>query len=252
MSSKFSKVISVKGDRNYIIGDIHGCIDELEFMLIHLETQEKLTKKDLVLFIGDYVDRGKDSQIVIELLIDFKQRYPNTIFLKGNHEDMFIDFLELGDGQLGESYLYNGGVETIQSYGLSVFDPPKSIAGAIPDEHKKFLLDLESIAVVNNFICVHGGLNPIRKLEEQLDTEIFWIREQFIAYEHRFKKTVLFGHTPYQEIMVNLPYKIGLDTGLVFGNKLSCLETTEGKLFQIYRGDTNVQVSACDLSLSFR
>jgi len=252
VSSEFSKITSVKGDRNYIVGDIHGCVGELEVLLNHLEDKEKLTKNDMVLFIGDYVDRGKDSKSVIDLLLFFQKMFPKTVFLKGNHEDMFIDFLELGSGQLGESYLYNGGVETIQSYGLSVFDPPKSIESAIPEEHKKFLLDLESIAVVGNFICVHGGLNPVRKLEEQIDSEIFWIREQFIAYEHRFKKTVLFGHTPYQEIMINLPYKIGLDTGLVFGNKLSCLEITEGKLFQIYRGDTNVQISACDLSLSNR
>ena len=70
--------------------------------------------------------------------------------------------------------------------------------------------------------------------------DLLWIREDFFAHPHDLPYTVVFGHTPQREVGFDLPYKIGIDTGLVYGGKLTCLEITEKKLFQIERGSRQV------------
>lgn len=231
----------------YVIGDLHGCPKEPETLLRFLEEKEGLTEQDIVIFVGDYIDRGPDSKAVVELVLDFRRRFPATRFLKGNHEDMLLDFLGFG-GNLGQAFLYNGGVETIQSYGITVFAPPSEMVSALPPSHFKFYCELESIVIVKNFICVHAGLNPLRDLNAQNDSDVFWIRDEFLNSVHSFKKTVIFGHTPHREIFHHLPYKLGIDTGLVFGNKLSCVELVSGHVFQIARESSDVVRSTLDMS----
>jgi serine/threonine protein phosphatase 1 len=245
-----STITNISAERVYVIGDIHGCPDELEVLLRSLEVQQGLGQKDTTVFLGDFIDRGPNSKAVIDLLIDFKSKFPATVFLKGNHEDMLLDFLGY-DGRLGQAFLYNGGVETIQSYGISVFSPPEEMRSALPPAHLAFYLNLLSIVRIDDFVCVHAGLNPLRELNAQNDADVFWIRDEFISNLHSFEVTVVFGHTPYREVLVHLPYKIGIDTGLVFGNKLSCLELRSGSVFQIARGAAEVTTGKIELKGSF-
>lgn len=242
-----SRISETSGERIFVIGDLHGCPDEPALILRWLEEEEGIRDNDLVVLLGDYIDRGPDSKGVIDLALDFKRRYPRTRFLKGNHEDMLLDFLGFG-GHLGQAFLYNGGLETIQSYGISVFAPPAEMVNAMPADHFKFFCDVESILQIDDFICVHAGLNPLRDVDTQNDNDVFWIRDEFLHNIHSFNKTVVFGHTPHQDIFIHLPYKLGLDTGLVFGNKLSCLELRSGKLLQVARQGKEVEVQMVDLS----
>lgn len=234
------------GSRIYVIGDIHGCVAEPTILLRFLEEKEGVSENDLVVFLGDYIDRGPNTKSVVDLVLDFRSRFPKTRFLKGNHEDMLLDFLGFG-GNLGQAFLYNGGLETIQSYGITVFAPPNEMVSALPPDHFKFFCELESILRVNDFICVHAGLNPLRDLTAQNDSDVFWIRDEFLHNIHPFRHTVVFGHTPHREVFQHLPYKIGIDTGLVFGNKLSCLELTTGRLLQVSRDKTEVVESKLDM-----
>ena len=95
--------------------------------------------------------------------------------------------------------------------------------------------------VMEPFICVHAGINPSKPLAKQTDVDLLWIRDEFIHNPHRFPYTVIFGHTPRNAVLFDLPYKIGLDTGLVYGNKLSCLEIVEKVLYQITRGQKDIK-----------
>ncbi len=244
-----SVVQEASGNRIYVIGDIHGCPEEPSILIDFLENEEKVAYDDLIVFLGDYIDRGPSSKEVIDLMLEVRSKFPRTRFLKGNHEDMLLDFLGYG-GRLGQAFLYNGGLETIQSYGISVFSPPEEMTDALPPDHFRFLRELESIVAINNFICVHAGLNPLRDINAQNDSDVLWIREEFIGNPHSFRKTIIFGHTPHQELLVHLPYKVGLDTGLVFGNKLTCLELTSGNVFQVPRGASKVKKSQIDLKKS--
>ncbi len=236
-----STITEASGKRVFVVGDLHGCVDETGIFLRFLESEEGLSDDDCVIFVGDYIDRGPNSRGVVDLMIEFKRKYPRTRFLKGNHEDMLLDFLGFG-GRMGEAFLYNGGLETIQSYGISVFASPEQMVKAFPPEHFQFYNTLESIIRVDDFLCVHAGLNPLRPITAQNDADIYWIRDDFIHNPHPYGVTVLFGHTPHQEILLDIPYKIGLDTGLVFGNKLTCLEIKTKRVYQIYRNSTDVHV----------
>lgn len=231
------------GERVFVIGDVHGCSEELRTLLAFLRDQKELSHDDLVVFLGDYIDRGPDSRGVLDTLVSFKEEFPATMFLKGNHEDMLMDFLGFG-GNLGHAFLYNGGLETIQSYGISVFSPPHEMIRLLPESHFNFFKSLESVVSVRDYYLVHAGLNPEVSLEDQSGEDLFWIREAFLDAAHEFGKTIVFGHTPHREIFDNRPFKIGLDTGLVFGNKLSCLELFSNTVFEVYRGSDEVVTSS--------
>ncbi len=236
-----SQISEVSGKRLYAIGDLHGCPEELEVLLQHLRTAEGLGAEDTVVFLGDFIDRGPDSKNVVELCIQFKNEFPSARYLKGNHEDMLLDFLGYG-GRMGQAFLYNGGIETIQSYGISVFSPPEEMVQALPESHYKFYQELESILVNDDFVFVHAGLNPLRDLRAQNDGDIFWIRDEFINNVHPFKKLIVFGHTPHRDVLIHKPFKLGIDTGLVFGNKLTCVELRGGRQLQVERGKKVVEV----------
>jgi len=225
--------------RLYAIGDIHGCAKELGLLLSHLVNKEKLTSEDAVVFIGDYIDRGPDSRGVIQELLSFKNKFPNTSFLRGNHEDMFLSFLGF-EGRQGKVYLFNGGQICLKSYGIPDTRAPEDVLGDIPPQHLSFLLELEKGVKAGKYLFVHAGLNPLVDLDSQDDRDLYWIRDEFIMNIHKFDSTVIFGHTPYQDIVFHLPYKIGIDTGVVFGNTLSCIELTESKIIQIKRDDTKI------------
>lgn len=223
--------------RTYVIGDIHGCLDELALLLEGLP----LEPADRLVFLGDYVDRGPDSKSVISYLVHRQRtRSEEMIFLKGNHEDMFLSYMGF-PGKYGDMFLYNGGGATLLSYGAAPHNQGSAdILLVIPPEHIKFLKELRSYYITDNYLCVHAGINPQKMLEEQNEEELLWIRDEFIMNPHELPYTVLFGHTPQEKVLFHLPYKIGLDTGLVYGNRLSCLELKERTLFQVTRGKKDV------------
>ena len=162
------------------------------------------------------------------------------IFLKGNHEDMFLAFLGY-DGHYGDAFHWNGGDATLASYGLQglpgrsgrrapAAGPPRLSPGAADARLRRPLL-----------------LRPCRRASDaaarrpRREEDLLWIREEFIAAPHPFPYTVLYGHTPQRDVRIHLPFKIGLDTGLVYGNRLSCLELSTRELWQIDRGARAVE-----------
>ena len=221
----------------FVIGDIHGCAGELRYLIEGLP----LEAGDRLVFLGDYVDRGPDSSGVVSYLLELRAKSPyEFVFLKGNHEDMLLSYLGL-PGQYGDMFLINGGRMTLESYGLSVEDPTQELLPQIPQSHIDFYQSLRNYYIAEPFLCVHAGIDPLKSLEDQTEIDLFWIRNQFIYRSHMLPYIVLFGHTPQNNVLYDLPYKIGLDTGLVYGNKLSCLETREKMLYQISRGKRSVQ-----------
>jgi serine/threonine protein phosphatase 1 len=191
------------------VGDIHGCLDHLERLIARVRP----TAADRVVFLGDFIDRGPDGRGVIEFLIDFGRRFPNSVFLKGNHEAMFLDFLAGRDQVL---FLYNGGGTTLESY-------REEEGIRIPKAHLDFLEGLPAFYETGGFIFVHAGLRPGIPLEKQREQDLLWIREEFIASDYEWGKTVVFGHTPLREPLLE-KNKIGIDTGAVYGYILTCCD----------------------------
>ena len=208
-------------DKIFVVGDIHGCPDKLRALMAKIPIN---FTNDQLIFIGDYIDRGPSSFEVVDYLIDFKKRVPGTIFLKGNHEDMLENYL---DGSDRFSYLLNGGQRTLDEY-LKRSDNHKSFP--IPSEHLEFFNSLELYYQTEAYIIVHAGLREKVSLEAQEKRDLLWIRNEFIYSNFDFGKRVIFGHTPFQEPLVQ-PNKIGIDTGAVYGNRLTCIQIPEIKFF---------------------
>ncbi|PKL35645.1 MAG: serine/threonine protein phosphatase [Spirochaetae bacterium HGW-Spirochaetae-1] len=212
----------------YLIGDIHGNLEEL-MSLVHkvkLDYQEG----DTVIFLGDYIDRGNFSFEVVEYLIALAKKL-NVVFLKGNHEDMLEKYLKGDEG--GEAWLYNGGEATIRSY-------TKNYGSfKLPPSHADFFRDLGMYYEGDDFIAVHAGLNPEEEdIYLQRERDLLWIREKFFRSGKKWDKTVIFGHTPTtlfsrkEGIMIDEERNIiALDNGIIFGNPLAGLRWPDKKIY---------------------
>lgn len=209
----------------YAIGDIHGCLNHLNNLL-------NLVNPDLdrhkLVFVGDYVDRGPNAAGVVEYIIDLKKKYnpENIICLMGNHERMFLDFLH---GQDEMFFLMNGGTATALSYWGDHWERRER---HLPPGHESFFEALKLYYETNDYIFVHGGLRPDLPLAAQKEEDLLWIRKEFILSDIDFGRRVIFGHTPVRTPLV-MPNKIGIDTGAVYGNKLTCVLLPEVKFFSV-------------------
>ena len=201
----------------FVVGDIHGCFDKLCALMDKIPIN---FTQDQLIFIGDYIDRGSSSLEVVEYLIDLKKRWPATIFLKGNHEDMLEKYL---DGSDRFTYLLNGGQRTLDAYLNRPNNPGEY---PVPPAHLEFFKSLHRYYQTDDYIFVHAGLRKKVTLESQKTIDLFWIRDEFIYSEFDFGKRVIFGHTPFKEPLVHTN-KIGIDTGAVYGNRLTCVQLPE-------------------------
>ena len=225
--------------RFFVVGDVHGCARELEVLLAGLP----LARGDTVAFVGDYLDRGPESRSVLDLLVDLRRRTDlATVFLKGNHEDMCLAYLGRR-GRWGEAWQLNGGAATLRSYGVDARAPADEAMAAIPPEHLEFLDSLAPTFVARGHLLVHAGVRPDLPLAEQDEEDLFWIREEFILRPHGLPQTIVFGHTPHRSVLVDLPYKVGIDTGCVYGGALTALELPERTVHQVRFGERRVRTS---------
>jgi serine/threonine protein phosphatase 1 len=210
----------------FVIGDIHGCSQMLRD-LIGLIAADR--KKDTLVFIGDYIDRGSASRDVVDYVLQLKKEFKKIICLLGNHEQMLLSYLE---GVDEEAYLYNGGKSTLSDYGISPSESPQDKKKKIPEAHMLFFQSLLPYYQTKNYIFAHAGLVPGISLDKQSINDLLWVRYKFIDSNYDFGRRVIFGHTPMSNPLI-MANKIGIDTGAVYGGKLTCLELPEAKIYQV-------------------
>ncbi|RJR17473.1 MAG: serine/threonine protein phosphatase [Desulfobacteraceae bacterium] len=213
------------GRRTFIIGDVHGCLDMLERLM------EKIgwdTSSDRLIYVGDYIDRGYDSFGVVEYIVRQTSLSQSVECVAGNHEIMLLDYLSGKDPEL---FFYNGGGSTIRSYRLKRESPH---APLFPNSHLKFFNSLKPFIDIGTHLVVHAGFMPGVPLEEQSLADMIWIREPFISSSCDFGKKVVFGHTPFKEPLI-MDNKVGIDTGAVYGNMLTCLELPAERFHSVGR-----------------
>ncbi len=195
--------------RVYAIGDIHGRADLLGNMMQRIfdDSNAAAPARDTILvFVGDYIDRGPDSAGVLDQLIELKndERF-TTYLLKGNHEVMFLDFL--AEPSMFFQWAINGGVTTLESYGIDVVaardESPQRLRqitlAAVPDSHLVLLRNLENSRTIGDYMFAHAGVRPGVPLDAQQEEDLIWIREPFLDFEGDFGKTIIHGHTPVPE-----------------------------------------------------
>ena len=218
------------GLRVYAMGDIHGRLDLLERNLAAVEAdlQSHPVAEHLLVFLGDYVDRGPSSAGVIERLITLRSSHP-TVCLKGNHEALMLE--ALAEPSSVEAWAAVGGLNTAMSYG---FTPPSAssvqvgaelsagLAERLPAAHKTFLTTLSLSFELDDYFFVHAGVRPKVPLDAQREEDLLWIRDEFLLYEAPFERFIVHGHTPMREPDVR-PNRMNLDTGAFATSRLTCV-----------------------------
>jgi serine/threonine protein phosphatase 1 len=224
------------GIRLYAVGDIHGRLDLLTQLLAMIGEMESISPADraILVFLGDYIDRGPNSRGVIELLrIGLPERF-EPVFLRGNHEEMMLQTLQ--SPEYFDFWALNGGIATARSYGLDIAqDTPirdldsvaicRELADAVPQSHKDFVQALPIKAEAGDYLFVHAGVRPGVPIEAQTDRDCLLIRNEFLTHQGDFGKVIVHGHTPVPE-PESLHNRIGIDTGAFHTGRLTavCLE----------------------------
>ena len=220
------------GLRIYVVGDVHGCLERL--VTLHLAVGNDLSARpvadSLLVHLGDYVDRGPDSAGVLALLTgSLALPVSRRVDLRGNHEAMMLAALS-GDSRTAESWLMNGGTETLESYGISPETPFKRWADYVPVAHRQWIGTLPLTHAEDGYLFVHAGIRPGQPLSKQAEDDLLWIREPFLSSQERHPLVVVHGHTP-SPAPEQRPNRIGIDTGAVMGGELTCLVLERDRLF---------------------
>lgn len=220
------------GTRVYAIGDIHGRLDLLEGLHreIRLDAEAHSSDRRVIVYMGDYVDRGPDSRGVVDLLIDDPMPGFESVYLIGNHESFLLQFLD--DPGVIKAWLMNGGDATLRSFGIDPFAPTngsergvwlqRQLSVELSAEEMAFFRSLKVQHVEGDYLFVHAGIRPGVPLESQDPFDMMWIREPFLSSGDDFGKVVVHGHTPSGQPVMRAN-RIGVDTGAVYGGVLTAV-----------------------------
>ncbi len=217
--------------RHLAIGDIHGCFDALSALVAFVGVRES----DIVVTLGDYVDRGPSTRDVIDWLIAF-DKTNSLVALRGNHEVMMLN------ARMNQRDKFRwgqfGGIETLESY--ATCDDEIADLDDVPDSHWQFLSRLLPYYVTETHIFVHATVDPRLPMDEQSDRALYWDRYSDKFPGHTSGKFMVCGHKSQDS---GLPaaneHSICIDTGACKGRWLSCLCTVTGTIWQAnQKGET--------------
>ena len=201
--------------KTFVVGDIHGHLRALDSLLDTVP----FSPDDLVIFLGDYVDKGPDTKDVLDRLVSLSSR-PNTVFLRGNHDQMLLDaHLDPTKYAIWESL---AGDAPLASYGPG---ESSELIDQIPESHWHFLTrTCVDFHENERFIFVHGGIRPHRSPEEEDIDHLHWLTLS-MAQPHWSHRTVICGHSAQVTGKIaDLGHTICIDTGISKGGFLTCLE----------------------------
>ena len=196
----------------FAVGDIHGMSRKLSSLIDSCE-RYAAGRPYRFAFLGDYIDRGADSRGVIERLIELQHEKNQTIFIRGNHEQMLLDSIASPEAEM--HWNMSGGNFTLESYGVAH-------ASEIPSEHILWIRSLSLMFDDGLRLYVHAGLHPSRFAKGRDPKHVLWIREPFLSSRRDFRRLVVHGHTPTRSGSPELlPNRLNLDTGAVYGGPLT-------------------------------
>ena len=225
----------------YVISDIHGCFEKFKTLLKSWDRDN-----EILVILGDMVDRGPDSKGVIQEIMYLQKQY-EVIVVGGNHEDLFLDWV---NNQTETSFYYRiGGNKTIDSF----FDEPvtqyytaESIAKRLQKEYKEeieFLRTLPSYYETEQYIFVHAGVNlQYADWKYSSENEFKNSGKRFLRERNETGKIIVFGHTKTRDIHPDgkdnvwispCETKIGIDGGCVSGGKLHGVRLTSEGISEI-------------------
>ena len=226
----------VRRQRAYVVGDVHGRLDLLDELLarIHADLDQRPSRKTMLVFVGDLIDRGPNSAQVVERLRTYRHPGVRTAFILGNHEEVLLRILA-GEAELIDDWRRFGGAQCLESYGVDVGEligrdddaQLEIVREAIPKAHAEFLGSFVDTCRFGDYLFVHAGIRPGVPLDDQSTRDLRWIREDFLTSTVPHPYMVVHGHTitPEPDEQNN---RIGIDTGAYASGVLTaiCIEGT--------------------------
>lgn len=214
--------------RIFAIGDIHGCYKTFERMLLD---KIQIRKEDYIYCIGDYIDRGRNSKGVIDLILKLNDDGYHIRTLRGNHEQMMLDSMTIEEGM--DVWIKNGGLETMSSFGIDFLSD-------LPDKYLSFLMKTELFIETEEYIFVHAGLNfDIKNIFEDKEA-MLWTRDFSPVQPALGNKLLIHGHTPESlKYIINQKGNcINIDGGCVYRHhahlgKLVAIDLNERKFISL-------------------
>ena len=214
----------------YAIGDIHGHLDLLRAAHDRVATDRARegTEAAPLIHLGDLVDRGPNSAGVVAHLADLAARDARVTVLKGNHDAMFVDFLQTTPSRWGSRYLGDGvgGLATLRSYGIEPTGRPArwhdALTAAVPERHRAFLASLPVMHRAGDCVFVHAGIRPGVPLDAQVEEDLLWIRDSFLHDDTDHGALIVHGHTPVPQVELHAN-RLALDTGAAYGGPVSAV-----------------------------
>lgn len=221
-----------EGVRVYAVGDVHGCAGLLLRLheLIRADAAQWPGARNVIVYLGDYIDRGEESRGVIEVLLQAPLPGFEPVYLRGNHEASLLQFLD--DISVGPSWMSYGGAATLLSYGVRPPEPmsapdelqraQRQLAERLPEDHRRFMASTRLAHVEGDYYFAHAGVRPGVPLDQQSALDLLWIRDDFLRSTMDFGKIVVHGHTITDQPDVQRN-RIGIDTGAFASGRLTCL-----------------------------
>jgi len=238
------------------IGDIHGNLPALDDLLG--QVSDEVGREDVVVFLGDYIDRGPDSRGCVEAILSFRaQTDAEVVCLQGNHEEWL---LQTQKDYTRHSWLVGmEALDTVRSYspegaqmlrealheaGLRLYLercrlPYELFFSAIPSSHHAFLKDLALFFSNDDGFYSHAGLDPtVTNVAEQTSESLVWGHARFPA-DYRGDEVVVYGHWNNADFDIN-----GWPTARIRGNTIGIDTIAHGVLTAIRLPDRRIFQSA--------
>ena len=228
--------------KKFVIGDIHGGLKALLQVLKKINCDENYT----LIFLGDYVDGWSESPAVLDFLIELQKKQP-CIFIRGNHDELLLDWL-LGNNENIDEKLWfqHGGEATVLSY--------QNINAETKEKHIQFLQSLQDYYLDDkNRLFIHAGFTNMKGVEHEFFKPLFYwdrtlwetalaidnqLSKDAITYPLRLKiyNEIFIGHTPVTKIDETIPVNKAcvwnVDTGAAFKGKLTIMDVDSKEFWQ--------------------
>ena len=228
--------------RKLVIGDIHGGLKAIHQVL----ERANVTQKDILIFLGDYVDGWSESPAVLDFLIAL-QKKQSCIFIRGNHDELLLDWLLSNNENIDEKlWFQHGGEATVKSY--------QNIDSETKEKHIDFLKSLEDYYLDDeNRLFIHAGFTNMKGVEHEFFKPLFYwdrtlwetalaidnqLSKDAITYPLRLKiyNEIFIGHTPVTKIDETIPVNKScvwnVDTGAAFKGKLTIMDIDTKEFWQ--------------------
>jgi len=234
--------------KTFVIGDVHGRRAQLELLLELLPRDEST---DMLILLGDYVDRGEDIPGTVAAVVNLCQENPERVLcLRGNHEQMLLDFADSGATVWLHAAV--GSQPTIEQYTRrplrvrneqDLYELRQQFIEAVPPEHFEFFRRLTLFHEDDYAIYVHAGLAEGKHPRDTDPRHLIWSRDMDF-FRHYTGKPCVFGHTPTPLLpllgrlgrhgLYISHSAIGIDTGYARASPLSCLQLPDCMLYQAF------------------